>query len=54
MPLTPSGQKVLASMQTQYGPTKGEQVFYATATKTPSLDRKWHGQQPSKRSLSKR
>lgn len=54
MPLTRSGQQVLTSMKTQYGPRQGESVFYATANKTPSLGKKWHGQIPSKRSFGKR
>ena len=31
MPLTPKGEKVMQSMQDQYGAKKGEQVFYASA-----------------------
>ena len=55
MPLTPSGSKVLASMRDQYGPEKGERVFYATANKKPALGRKWHGKSSTApRSLSKR
>jgi hypothetical protein len=53
MPLTPSGTKVLASMQKEYGAKKGERVFYATANKQPTLGKKWHGVTAS-RSLSKR
>ena len=53
MPLTPSGAKVLRSMQSQYGTDKGERVFYATANKKPELGKKWHGKSSS-RSLSKR
>jgi hypothetical protein len=30
MPLTEKGEKILASMKKQYGPEKGEQVFYAS------------------------
>jgi hypothetical protein len=30
MPLTEKGQKILTSMKKQYGPEKGEQVFYAS------------------------
>ena len=44
MPLSESGSKVLASMKTSYGPTKGERIFYATANKKPQLGAKWHGQ----------
>jgi hypothetical protein len=56
MPLTPSGDKVLASMQSSYGRDKGERVFYATANKKPALGAKWHAQKPvaAPRGLSKR
>ena len=57
MPLTKSGNKVLASMQSTYGDAKGERVFYATANKKPALGAKWHGKSASpssSRSLSKR
>jgi hypothetical protein len=30
MPLTAKGQKILSGMKEQYGPEKGEQVFYAS------------------------
>lgn len=30
MPLTEKGQKILSSMKKQYGPEKGEQIFYAS------------------------
>ena len=33
MPLTDKGQKIKKSMVKQYGPKKGEQVFYASANK---------------------
>jgi len=43
MPLTPTGQKVLSNMTTQYGSKeKGKRVFYATANKRPQLGAKWH------------
>ena len=29
MPLTSKGQKIMSAMQSQYGPEKGERVFYA-------------------------
>ena len=56
MPLTASGSKVLASMRSEYGPDKGERVFYATANKKPALGKKWHGKSASAspRSLAKR
>ena len=31
MPLTKKGEKVLAAMRKEYGPKKGEQVFYSSA-----------------------
>lgn len=52
MPLSPSGAKVLSSMQSEYGPGKGERVFYATANKKPALGRKWHGK--TSRKVTKR
>ena len=33
MPLTDKGHKIMASMKEQYGPEKGEQVFYASKNK---------------------
>lgn len=30
MPLTPSGRKIKAAMQAEYGDEKGEEVFYAS------------------------
>jgi hypothetical protein len=33
MPLTEKGKKIMASMKSQYGPQKGEQVFYASQNK---------------------
>ena len=33
MPLTEKGQKIKAAMVKQYGPEKGEQVFYASKNK---------------------
>ena len=33
MPLTDKGEKILGSMKNQYGPEKGESVFYASANK---------------------
>lgn len=55
MPLTKSGSRVLRSMQDQYGPDKGERVFYASTTKGTPGSSKWHGKRPSAgRSLRKR
>jgi hypothetical protein len=33
MPLTKKGKKILRAMKKQYGPKKGEQVFYASVNK---------------------
>ena len=33
MPLTEKGSKIKKSMKAQYGPKKGERVFYASANK---------------------
>ena len=33
MPLTKKGTKIKAAMQKEYGPKKGEEVFYASANK---------------------
>ena len=33
MPMTRKGKKVMRSMKEQYGPDRGEEVFYASANK---------------------
>jgi len=33
MPLTKKGKKIKAAMKKEYGPKKGEQVFYASQNK---------------------
>lgn len=33
MPLTAKGRKIKAEMIEQYGPSRGEEVFYASANK---------------------
>jgi len=33
MPITKKGKKILKAMKKQYGPQKGEEVFYASANK---------------------
>ena len=55
MPLTPTGNKVLSSMQSHYGSDKGERVFYASINKGKPGSAKWHLPSASKsgRSLSK-
>lgn len=53
MPLTSSGQKVMASMKDQYGGEKGERVFYASINKGKPGSAKWHGK-PAGKSLRKR
>lgn len=55
MPLSRAGAKALRSMESTYGPDKGERVFYATANKKPALGKKWHGKAAApSRGLSKR
>lgn len=41
MPIVGDAAKVLASMKTQYGPDKGERVFYATANKQGRKAETW-------------
>jgi hypothetical protein len=43
VPLTKSGSQVLGSMKDQYGPEKGERVFYASINKGKPGSSKWHG-----------
>lgn len=33
MPLTPKGKKIMSAMKHDYGPKKGEKVFYASQNK---------------------
>jgi len=33
MPLTKKGEKIKAAMKEEYGPKRGEQVFYASQSK---------------------
>lgn len=33
MPLTPKGRRIMRSMKEQYGPERGERVFYASRNK---------------------
>jgi hypothetical protein len=42
MPLTATGNEVMASMQKQYGTTKGKSVFYASINAKKSGSSKWH------------
>lgn len=54
MPLTKSGDKVMHSMQSQYGAKKGKSVFYASINKGKPGSSKWHGKSAqSDRSPSK-
>jgi hypothetical protein len=48
MPLTASGQKVLASMMRQYGSQKGKSVFYASINKGKPGSRKWEAKHKRK------
>jgi hypothetical protein len=57
MPLTPSGDKVMTSMQTTYGPEKGKRIFYASINKGKPGSQKWEGASKTPvapRALSKR
>lgn len=42
MPLTSSGNKVLASMRKEYGAKKAKAVFYASINKGVPGSTKWH------------
>ncbi len=42
MPLTKAGNKVLASMVSEYGAKKGKSVFYASINKGKAGSSKWH------------
>lgn len=55
MPLSKTGDKVLSSMQQQYGSEKGKRVFYASINKGKPGSSKWHAKSTSPgRSMSKR
>lgn len=56
MPLTRTGDKVLGSMEREYGPTKGKSVFYASIAKGNPGSSTWHkgGSQRSIRRASRR
>ena len=51
MPLTPKGRKILQQMQKEYGPEKGQQVFYAARNKgrITDVDRPSPRAQPKRR-----
>lgn len=42
MPLTKKGEKIMSAMKSEYGPKKGEQVFYASknAGKIKKVDKR--------------
>jgi len=42
MPLTKSGQKVMANMKKEYGEKKAKEVFYASINKGKKGTNKWH------------
>jgi len=46
MPLSKAGNKVMASMVSQYGDKKGKSVFYASINKGKPGSSKWHGKNP--------
>jgi len=43
MPLSPSGKKILARMQQEYGDKKGKEVFYASINAHKKGTKLWHG-----------
>ncbi len=49
MPLTKSGDKVLGSMQKEYGSEKGKRVFYASINKGKPGSAKWHRKSASRK-----
>ena len=53
MPLTKSGQQVLASMKKQYGQKKAKQVFYASINKGKAGSEGWHRMEAIKRRVGK-
>lgn len=42
MPVTKTGQKVMAAMMSEYGAKKGKSVFYASINKGKPGSSKWH------------
>jgi len=51
VPLTPKGRKILAEMKREYGPKRGEQVFYASknAGRITGVEKR-----PARRAISRR
>ena len=54
MPETATGKKVLASMQKEYGASKGKSVFYASLQKGKPGSGKWHRKTSSRSMRGKR
>lgn len=52
MPLTDTGAKVKSNMTRQYGPEKGERVFYASMNKGKPGSEKWHQRRKAVRGRS--
>lgn len=48
MPLTDAGAKVKSNMAREYGPDKGERVFYASMNKGKPGSDKWHKRRGAK------
>lgn len=42
-PFTSKGEEIMKNMQSEYGPKKGESVFYASANKGVHGDGRWGG-----------
>ena len=54
MPLTKSGDDVMANMQEEYGDEKGKEVFYASISKGKNGSEKWHkGGKKKRRGMGK-
>lgn len=51
MPLTKAGNKVLSSMENEYGEKKGKAVFYASINKGKAGSGKWHKKTYSKSAI---
>lgn len=49
MPLTKSGNKVMARMKKEYGNEKGEEIFYRSVNAKIKGSEKWHGKKDHKK-----
>lgn len=53
MPLTESGEKVMADLVKQYGATKAKRIFYAMINEHKKGSEKWHKVEKRKAGKSK-